>query len=120
MKKTSKIETLKALHCEIIESCERIVRGNTLTSHPFVVGRDGLYVKTLGLDENNATTGEHTMTTNPADAMGFIREDAELVASNMKNGNGHFEFYGRFDAAKQAIETHKGSIAFLDKIAAGS
>lgn len=119
MKATTLAES-KKVHSEIIEQCERIVNGNSLTSHPFVVGRDGLYVKTIGLDKNNMTTGEHTCTTNPANALGFTKEDAKAVASNMKNGNGVFEYQIRVDAAKEAIAKHRGVIEFLDSLVAGS
>lgn len=59
--------------------------------HNTVVGRDGLYLKKVGLDENNATTGEIEITACPLHASRFSPDDAAKIAAITTNGNGKFE-----------------------------
>lgn len=57
----------------------------TTTSHPFIVGRDDMFIKSMDVHSGKVET-----TLLPWEAMKFTRGDATDVALNVRNGNGHF------------------------------
>lgn len=99
-----------------IENCTRVVATKgVLVNTNFIVGRDGLYLSKLGLDENKRTTGEHAVTCDPSQAVTFTARDAKTVAANIRNGNGFFEVLSRRDTCESEIERSSRLLATFDE-----
>lgn len=96
-------------------NCERMVNDTILTSTPFIIGRDNLFLKHVGL-VNGKMTGDVSITNDPSQAHQFSEANAKIVAANVENGNGTFEYYGVIDACNAKIYECNDVIRMMEEI----
>lgn len=88
----------------LIANCKKALSEKVLTDTNYIVGRDNLFIASVTLDENGMTTGEHTLTSDPTQAMKFSLASATAVAKITRNGNGFFTAIGYADACQHTLD----------------
>jgi hypothetical protein len=90
-----------------------------LDGHPkseyFLVGRDGVWIKEMGMSDADALVG-FTVTSHPIDGKLFNLSTAMRIAYITGNGNGCFRAIGHVDASKEALESCEKAITIIKAI----
>lgn len=86
----------------------------SITSTPYVVGLNGIYLTNVEIVDGK-TTGKFDWTANPLRATRFSKENAEIVASVTYNGNNeYFKAIGTYDAVKSELKNSKKILAMYE------